>query len=48
MESQKRLIQWKKNEQSILYHKLEGTGGVFVTFLVLNNQITICMNRINN
>ena len=37
----------EKNEQNILYHKLEVTGGVFVTFLVLNNEITLCMNRIN-
>ena len=32
MESQERLIQWKRVEQNILYHKLEGTGGFFVTF----------------
>ena len=33
MESQKRLIQWKKNvEENILYYKLEDTGGFFVTF----------------
>ena len=49
MESQKRLIQWKKNvEENILYHKLDGTGGFFVTFLVLNNQFTLFMNRINH
>ena len=32
IESQKRLIQWKKVEQNVLYHKLQSTGGFFVNF----------------